>query len=175
VLAILSNVMNARRWAHASPSFLQLDLGAQRPGSGQAACVRAIEEAAAYVARGHRDIITELTGISFSELTFTGGAAKGTLWPQIIADVLGVPVQVPAVTESSALGAAICAGTGAGIYASLSDLESDLRPRVRTYEPDPAAVTVFDERYATWREVYRRMLAMSDDGLLSPLWRAAGA
>ena len=93
--------------------------------------MRAIEEAAAYVARGHRDIITELTGISFSELTFTGGAAKGTLWPQIIADVLGVPVHVPAVTESSALGAAICAGTGAGIYASLSDLESDLRPRVR--------------------------------------------
>jgi autoinducer 2 (AI-2) kinase len=175
VLAILSNVMNARRWAHASPSFLQLDLGRQQPGSGQAACVRAIEEAAAYVARGHRDIITELTGSSFSELTFTGGAAKGALWPQIIADVLGVPVHVPAVTESSALGAAICAGTGAGIYASLSELESDLRPRTRSFTPDPAAVTVFDERYATWREVYQRMLAMSDDGLLSPLWRAAGA
>ena len=67
VLAILSNVMNARRWAHASPSFLQFDLGDQAgPARGQAACVRAIEEAAAYVARGHRDIITELTGISFS-------------------------------------------------------------------------------------------------------------
>jgi autoinducer-2 kinase len=175
VLAIMSNVMNARRWAHASPSFLQFDLSDQQPGSGQAGCVRAIEEAAAYVARGHRDIITELTGISVTELTFTGGAAKGALWPQIMADVLGLPVHVPAVTESSALGAAICAGTGAGIYASLSELESDLRPRARTYEPDPPAAAVLDERYATWREVYRRMLALSDDGLLSPLWRAAGA
>ena len=80
-------------------------------GRRQAACVRAIEEAAAFVARGHRDIITELTGTSFTELVFTGGAAKGTLWPQIMADVLGVPVHVPAVTESSALGAAICAGS----------------------------------------------------------------
>ena len=103
VIAILSNLMNARRWVHASPSFLQFDLGGG-PGMGRGACVRAIEEAAAYVARGHRDIISELTGTSFGELVFTGGAAKGQLWPQIMADVLGVPVHVPAVTESSALG-----------------------------------------------------------------------
>jgi autoinducer 2 (AI-2) kinase len=147
VLAILSNVMNARHWVHASPSFLQFDLGSPA-GAGTAACVRAIEEAAAYVARGHRDII---------------------------ADVLGVPVHVPAVTESSALGAAICAGTGAGVYSSLSELESDLRPRSHVYEPQAQAVTVYDERYATWQQVYQRMLALCDDGLLSPLWRAAGA
>ena len=79
------------------------------------------------------------------------------------------------MTESSALGAAICAGTGAGIYSSLSELESDLRPRCRSYEPGAAAVTVYDARYAIWRQVYQRMLAMSDDGLLSPLWGAAGA
>jgi autoinducer-2 kinase len=174
VLAILSNVMNARRWAHASPSFLQFDLG-NPARSGPAACIRAIEEAAAYVARGHRDIITELTGTSFTELVFTGGAAKGSLWPQIIADVTGVPVHVPAVTESSALGAAICAGAGAGVYSSLTELESDLRPRSRSYDPGASAVAVYDENYARWQQVYQRMLAMCDDGLLSPLWRAAGA
>jgi autoinducer-2 kinase len=106
----MSNLMNARRWAHASPSFLQFDLGS--PGaSGRGACVRALEEAAAYVARGHRDIIASLTGLEFGEVVFTGGAGRGRLWPQIMADVLGVPVHIPPVTESSALGAAICAGT----------------------------------------------------------------
>lgn len=174
VFAIMSNLMNARHWAHATPSFLQFDLG-DPVGSGRAACVRAIEEAAAYVTRGHRDILAELTGTGFTEVVFTGGAAKGTLWPQIIADVLGVPAHVPMVKESSALGAAICAGVGAGIYSGLSDLESDLRARSATYEPNPAAVAVYDERYATWRQVYRRMLDLCDDGLLSPLWRAAGA
>src|SRR5207247_7222433 len=110
--------MNARRWTHASPSFLQFDLGpvTDPAVSGHGACVRAIEEAAAYVARGHRDIITELTGLTFGEVVFTGGAGRGRLWPQIMADVLGVPVHIPAVTESSALGAAICAGVGAGVY-----------------------------------------------------------
>src|SRR3984957_1612730 len=67
VIAIMSNVMNAKRWAHASPSFLQFDL-ANPAASGRGACVRAIEEAAAYVARGHRDIITSLTGLRFGEV-----------------------------------------------------------------------------------------------------------
>jgi autoinducer 2 (AI-2) kinase len=174
VYAILSNLMNARRWVHASPSFVGFDLG-NPAGSGRAAGIRAVEEAAAYVVRGHLGIIRELTGAQVSELTFSGGAAKGTLWPQIIADVLGLPVHVPAVTESSALGAALCAGTGAGLYAGLTDLEGELRKRAATFEPRPAAVATYDERYERWLELYPRMLALSEDGLLNPLWRAAGA
>ncbi|HUA31762.1 MAG TPA: autoinducer-2 kinase [Streptosporangiaceae bacterium] len=173
VVAIMSNLMNARRWVHASPSFAGFDLS--QPADSRAACVRAIEEAAAYVARGHRDIIGELTGLRFDEFVFTGGAAKGRLWPQIMADVLGVPVHVPVVTESSALGAAICAGVGAGSYASLDELRPRLRRRGATFEPDPAAAACYDERYLAWREIYARMLGMSEDGLLRPLWRAAGA
>jgi autoinducer-2 kinase len=174
VLAIMSNLMNASRWVHAAPSFLGFDLG-DPATSGRSACVRAIEEAAAYVARGHRDIIAGLAGAAVSELVFTGGAAKGTLWPQIMADVTGLPVHVPVVTESSALGAAICAGVGAGLLGGLSDLESVVRRRAATCEPDPAAVARYDERFETWRRVYPRMLELCDDGLLSPLWRAAGA
>jgi autoinducer 2 (AI-2) kinase len=174
LVAILSNVMNAKRWVHASPSFLQFEL-ANPAVSGRGACVRAIEEAAAYVARGHRDIITGLTGLRFDEVVFTGGAARGRLWPQIMANVLGVPVRIPAVTESSALGAAICAGTGAGLYSHLAELQPQLRRRVATFEPEQAAVAVYDEKYAAWREIYRRMLDITEDGLLNPLWRAAGA
>jgi autoinducer-2 kinase len=173
VYAILSNLMNTRRWVHASPSFLGFNLG-DPGGTGRAACVRAIEEAAAYVVRGHLGIIAELTGAPVTEMTFSGGAAKGTLWPQIIADVVGLPVHVPAVTESSALGAALCAGKGAGLYSSLTDLEGALRKRVATFEPQPAAVTAYHDSYARWLEIYQRMLEMSEDGLLPPLWRAAG-
>ncbi len=174
VVAILSNIMNARRWVHASPSFAGFGLG-DPAASGRGACVRAIEEAAAYVARGHRDIIGELTGLRFEEIVFTGGAAKGRLWPQIMADVLGVPVHVPVVTESSALGAAICAGVGAGRYASAGELRPWLRRRGATFEPDPVAVACYDDRYQAWQEIYARMLGLSEDGLLRPLWRAAGA
>ena len=174
VYAILSNLMNARRWVHASPSFVQFDMG-NPAGTGRAACVRAVEEAAAYVVRGHLGIIGELTGARAGELTFSGGGAKGALWPQIIADVLGLPVNVPAVTESSALGAALCAGKGAGLYSSLTELEGELRKRAATFEPDPAAVAAYEDSYAGWLKIYPRMLDLSEDGLLNPLWRAAGA
>jgi autoinducer 2 (AI-2) kinase len=173
VVAILADMMNAKRWVHASPSFLQFDL-TDPVATGRGACVRAIEEAAAYVARGHRDIIDSLTGLRSEEVVFTGGAAKGRLWPQIMADVLGVPVQIPAVTESSALGAAICAGTGVGIYSSLDELRPSLRRRAAVFEPDQAVTAVYEDRYAAWREIYQRMLAISEEGILNPLWRAAG-
>jgi autoinducer-2 kinase len=91
-----------------------------------------------------------------------------------MADVLGLPVSVPAVTESSALGAALCAGKGAGVYTSLNDLDGELRKREATFEPDSRAVAVYHDAYATWRQVYARMLDLSENGLLRPLWRAAG-
>jgi autoinducer 2 (AI-2) kinase len=172
VVAIMSNVMNARRWIHASPSFVQFDL-ANPAGTGRAACIRAVEEAGAYVARAHRDLITQITGLTFDEVLFTGGAGKGVLWPQIMADVLGVPVTVPAVTESSALGAAVAAGAGVGMFGSLADLPR-LRDRTRTVLPDPHAVKVYETAYPAWQEIYRRQLEISEDGVLAPLWRAAG-
>lgn len=97
------------------------------------------------------------------------------LWPQIIADVVGLPVQVPAVTESSTLGAALCAGKGAGLYSTLTDLEANLRRRAATFEPDPAAVSAYHDTYQTWQQIYPRILALSEDGLLRPRWRAAGS
>jgi len=79
------------------------------------------------------------------------------------------------VTESSALGAALCAGRGAGLYASLTELEGQLRTRAAVFEPGPAAVSAYERSYAAWRQIYPRMLALSEEDLLNPLWRAAGA
>ncbi|MDX2970132.1 autoinducer-2 kinase [Kribbella solani] len=173
VLAILSGLMNARRWVQASPSFLQFDVD-DPVGSGKAACIRALEEAAAYVVRGHRDIIRDVTGSIADDVIFTGGAAKGTLWPQIIADVLDAPVHVPLVKESSALGAAVCAGTGVGVFASLVEPRELLAGSERTLLPDREAAASYTENYRRWQAVYERMLSLSDDGLLNPLWRPPG-
>jgi len=52
VFGIFSNLMTADRWVHASPAFIGFDIGAPAL-SGRGACVRAIEEAAAYVSLGH--------------------------------------------------------------------------------------------------------------------------
>ena len=103
-----------------------------------------------------------------------GGAAKGTLWPQIIADTLGVPVKIPVVKEATALGAALYAGVGAGLYDDAAEMARRIGRYERTLEPRADAVAAYDRLYGQWTELYRRSLEMSEAGLVRPLWRAAG-
>jgi autoinducer-2 kinase len=174
VLPIFGNIMNAKRWVQASPSFVQFDI--DNPAtSGRKECIRAIEESAAYIALGHMRIIESLTGYKFDEIVFTGGGSKGHLWPQVIADVLGVAVKVPEVKESTALGAALCAGLGAGIYKDLAATAAEVVRFERTFQPDAAAHSTYTTLFDQWHAVYGRFLEMGDAGLLRPLWKPAGA
>ena len=173
VVGIFSNLMQASRWVHASPGFLGFDVG-NPAASARIECFRAIEESAAYVSRGHLGIVEEVAGIEVADAVLTGGASKGTLWPQILADTLGLPVRIPVVKESTALGAAIYAGVGARVYADAAATAAELVRFERTFEPQPAAVAAYDELYEQWLELYRRALELSEAGLVRPLWRAAG-
>jgi autoinducer 2 (AI-2) kinase len=173
VIATFSNVMDAKRWVHASPSFLQFDIN--QPGrSGRKECIRALEEGAAYVVEAHRQILEEISNVRFRRLTMAGGAANGTLWPQIVADVTGLPVTVPVVKESSALGCALVAATGVGIHPSLQAARSLVGAVDRVCEPDAARSADYARYRDQWTAVYAGALGLVDEGLLRPLWRAAG-
>ena len=75
VIPIFSDIMNARRWIHASPSFVQFDIN--RPqASGKKECVRAIEESAAYVALGHLQILQAITRRKIKRVVFCGGGIE---------------------------------------------------------------------------------------------------
>jgi autoinducer 2 (AI-2) kinase len=165
--------MQASRWVHASPGFVGFDV-ANPEHAGRTACFRAIEESAAYVSRGHRQIAEAVAGIDVDRLVMTGGAAKGRLWPQIVADALAVPVDIPVVKESTALGAAICAGVGAGLFADATETAQRIVAIERTFEPDADAAGRYDALYERWRDLYRRSLELAEAGLVRPLWRAAG-
>ena len=173
VIGILSNLMVASRWIHASPAFVQFNVG-DPANSGKKECIRAIEEAAAYVSYGHLQVIEEITAQSIDHAVFTGGASKGTLWPRILADVLGLPVRVPRVKESTALGAAIFAGIGASLYPDVTAAVRQVVSFETTLEPDPEVHGRYGELYERWKRVYEAQLGLVDAGLLKPLWRAAG-
>ena len=173
IVGVFSNVMQASRWIHASPGFVGFDV-ANPDRSGPTECFRAIEESAAYVSRGHLGVIEELADLRVEEAVLTGGAAKGTLWPQIVADVLDLPVRIPVIKESTALGAAIYAGVGAGLYRDAASTADRLVRFEHTFAPQPEAVSIYNELFDRWLELYRRSLEMSEAGLVRPLWRAAG-
>ena len=91
-----------------------------------------------------------------------------------MADVLGLPVKVPKVKESTALGAAIFAGVGAGEYPDVATATRAVAGFETTLDPDPSVHARYEELYADWKRIYDGQLALVERGLLKPLWRAAG-
>jgi autoinducer 2 (AI-2) kinase len=166
--------MDAKRWVQAAPSFVGFDVG-DPSRTGRAASIRAIEEQAAFVSRAHLGIVEEMTGRTFDEIVFTGGGAKGRLWPRIVADTLGVAVRVPVLKESTALGGAIFAGVGSGVYRTVDEAVERIVRFEGVIEPDPANRAVYDESFGRWHELYQGVLALTERGLAQPMWWPAGA
>ena len=82
-----------------------------------------------------------------------GGAVHSAVWMQMLAEVLGRPVHTPRVAEAGALGAAILAAVGVGLYA---DRERALAAMVHpgpVYRPDPARTDAYEDVYMRWREL----------------------
>ena len=173
VQAIFSYVMDVKRWRHAPPSFVGFNI-VEPEKTGKAACIRAIEENAAYVARSHFETLTELSGNSPAEITFAGGSSKGFLWPQIIADVMGVPVRIPRVKEATSLGSAICVLMALGECKDWGEAVERVVHWDRQVEPDQKNHKVYNETYKRWFEIYKHMLPIADEGLSPSLWRAPG-
>jgi autoinducer 2 (AI-2) kinase len=173
VQGIFSSIMEARRWRHAPPSLVGFNL-LDAAGSGKAACIRAIEENAAYVARGHLAILEELSGSMAREIVFVGGASKGCLWPQIVADVTGRPLRIPVAKETTSLGGAVAAFTAVGIFTSWAEAARAMVHTERVVDPQPAAVHAYGELYERWMKVNERLVSLSDERILPGLWRAPG-
>jgi len=119
--------------------------------------VRALLEGSAYAVR---DITTEMqvAGIALRELRVVGGGAKSRLWNQIKADVTGLPVKVPEITETTALGAAFLALVGTGAYATLSEASEHIVKIRECIDPDPAVQSTYAEAYERYRKTYFALL-----------------
>jgi glycerol kinase len=102
-------------------------------GSGRAHLARAALEAMAYQTVDAVRAIELASSESLSELRVDGGGTSNGWLMQFQADVLGVPVVLPEIAETTALGAAYLAGVGAGLW-TVSDVAAGWRERLR-YEP----------------------------------------
>lgn len=118
---------------------------------GPAAARRAAYEAAGFVVRHHLD----LAGVPARRIVATGGGTHSTEWLQCLADATGLPVDVVAVPEGGALGAAYLARVTAGLEASAADASRWARTGHRV-EPDPVWASAMAPRYERFRELTGR-------------------
>jgi xylulokinase len=93
-----------------------------------------------------------------------GGVTRSALWTQLLADIVQLPLRVPAVAEAAVLGAAILGGVAAGVL-ERENAAAKMVHSGRAYTPDPAHVARYNALYNRYCEL---------DDLLAPWFRAAG-
>lgn len=172
VMPIFSDRMRFKSWYHAAPSFINLSIDPEK--CNKATLFRALEENAAIVSTCNLQQIADFTGIHPTSLVFAGGGSKGKLWSQILADVSGLTVNVPVVKEATALGCAIAAGVGAGIWSSMAETGERLVRWEREHVPDKEKHALYRESREKWQAVYQEQLGLVDHGLTTSLWKAPG-
>ncbi|MBO9711235.1 MAG: glycerol kinase, partial [Caulobacter sp.] len=90
-----------------------------------------------------------------AELRIDGGMAKSAWFSQRLADLTGIPVHRASYQETTALGAALFAGVGAGVYASVEEAVQ-ARPEAELLTPS-VSVNVREEAYARWLDALPRV------------------
>ncbi|WP_343714449.1 FGGY-family carbohydrate kinase [Inquilinus sp.] len=132
------------------------------PGHGRPELVRAVYEGLAYAIRDCFAAMAEQP----QSVLLSGGGGRSRFWSQMIADVLGLPVEIPDGGEYGACGAALLAGTGIGWYPSIGDASRRVRRIRRTHRPDPALREAYEaawQRYGRYRDALLRMPAALSD------------
>ncbi len=117
---------------------------------------RAVLEGAAFELRWTLDNIRQ-AGLPVEHLWVAGGATRNPVWPQILADVTGVPISLTHYAQWPALGAAILAGTGAGIFETLAAGITRLQKSPQQIMPDKARSQVYNENFARYQEISRKL------------------
>jgi glycerol kinase len=124
--------------------------------AGKGHIARAALEATAYQTRDVLEAMVKDTGIAVSELRVDGGMVVNDALMQFQADILGVPVVRPRVSETTALGAAYAAGLATGVWSSTQELTRNWSVERRWTPHMPTAER--ERLYAVWKKAVERSL-----------------
>ncbi|MFO7858623.1 MAG: glycerol kinase GlpK, partial [Ectothiorhodospiraceae bacterium] len=131
-------------------------------GSSKEHITRATLDALAYQTRDVTDAMQADSGITLKALRVDGGAVSNNVLMQFQADMLGVNVERPDVTESTALGAAYLAGMAVGLWTKESIRHKGTIDR--TFHPHMSAEQR-DNKYRGWKKAVKRTMGWAkDDG-----------
>lgn len=139
-----------------NPRARALLIGMTR-GTTRAHVARAVIESMALQACDVVEAMVDETGIPLRELRVDGGASVMDLLLQYQADLLGVPVRRPVISETTSLGAALLAGLATGIWKNLEEIEERWRVD-REALPDPQAAEKAREMRRYWKRAVERSL-----------------
>lgn len=120
---------------------------------GRAEMIRAVLEGVTFSLRDCAEILRGM-GVTSRELIACGGGGTSPMWRQMLSDVLGCPVTTVSGREGPALGAALLAGVGAGLYESVPAACAAVIQTGPVQLPDEAASRAYGPYYQIYRSLY---------------------
>jgi xylulokinase len=114
---------------------------------------KAILEGLTFELRVNLDLL-QAGGIRIETLRAIGGGAKSEVWLQLKADITGIPVAAPEITEAASFGAALLAGVGAGVYQDAASAAERFLHFRREFSPDAGRHKIYNERFELYQQVY---------------------
>ena len=132
---------------------------------GEGHLLRALFEGVAFEHRRHIDVLRS-AGIRFDSAILSGGGSRSPVWPQMFADILGIPIAVAACGETGALGAAIAAGVGTGVFGDFEAGVEAMTQQGASFAADPAMARHYAPRYETFGQIAEAM---------KPIWQRMAA
>ena len=114
---------------------------------------QAVLEGVAFALRDSFEVAKSL-GIKIERTKICGGGAKSPLWKKMIANILGIKVDVIESEEGPGYGGGMLAAVGCGEFASVEEAAQKLVKVVDTVEPDPELTAKYEARYQQFKEIY---------------------
>lgn len=113
---------------------------------------RSALEAVGFSVRQHLDVLRD-HGLPLKKVMAVGGGTKNPVWMQIVADIIGKPIQVARISVGAAYGDALMAALGSGYFRDFSDLGRAIST-AHTYWPDSARHGQYEPYYQLYCQLY---------------------
>ena len=117
--------------------------------------IRATMEGIVFDLKDMLDAMVTANVPEFSTVRITGGIAVSEVWNQIQADIYGWNVETVEVSEATALGCAMVASVGAGIYKDYDEAAEKMVRVTKRYVPNPNNAEMYKDAYAVWKSIFR--------------------
>ena len=114
---------------------------------------QAMLEGVAFAIRDSFEVAKSI-GVEIPRSNICGGGSKSPLWKTIMANVLGIPLDIVKTSEGPGYGGAMLAMVACGVYPSVQAASDALVQIVDTVEPDPTLTALYEERYAKFKQIY---------------------
>ena len=118
--------------------------------------LRAVMEGVSYSLRDCVEVFKQMN-ISVSDMMACGGGGTSPLWRQMLADLYACPVKTAASKEGPALGVALLASVGAGIYSSVPEACKAVVKTDKVQEPVAENVPQYEKYYRLYTEIYPKL------------------